>query len=287
MKTRILVILFLVFGLVIFFAHLGVFVFIYLPAALIFAVLIFVRSRRLKKQETALECPKCGSSLPDHLDREIYCPYCGELLEEAAQKGGFFKEIEYPLSGQHKVLRRILGLTCLSWVVTFATVTLTNVGIYAVIPLVIVIFFHPFVLPCLLVGIYQLRATRGNRKISLLMLVAGIGVLIFLLSSVLKHGSLGSERDLYLFAIQWGSTLLTILNGLTCVEKISKKLSVIAIAATCLIGFTISFPVVLIVYSQIAHDLWNQWCSFFLLLSLVVTGVTAFIAVATTLLIRS
>jgi len=284
LKTRTLVILFLACGLLLFFVHLGVFVYLYLPAALVFVIIMFFRSRRTGKQKAMMECPRCGSQLASYPDRERYCPNCGEPLEESIMEGGFFKKMEYPLSNRHKILRRIFGFCCLGWIMAFSTVALMAFGVYAVAPVVIITFFHPFVLLCLLIGIYHLRASRGNRKASLIMLILGTGGLVFLLSSVLKPGSLGSERDLYLFAIQWGSMLLAILNGLTCVEKTSKKLSAVAVAAACLTAATLLCPTTLIAYNQIACDIWNQWCTPFLMLSIITTVVASFIAVATTLI---
>jgi len=244
---------------------------------------MFLRSRLAKKQKTIMECPNCGSQLASYPDGERYCPNCGKPLKESIRAEGFFKKMDYSLSNRHKILRRTLGFCCLGWITAFSTVALLGFGAYAVVPVVIMIL-HPFVLPCTLTGIYQLRVSRGNRKASLLMLILGVGGLVFLLFSVLKPGSLGSERNLYLFSMQWGSMLLVILNGLTCAERTSKKMSAVAVAAACLTVSTLLFPAALIAYNQIACDLWNQWCSTFLMLSTITTVVVSFIAIAVTLI---
>jgi hypothetical protein len=275
----------LALGIIIFSVHLGIFVFIYLPAALVFVLFIALWSRKLKRQKAMRVCAKCLKSLSSLPNDAKHCPYCGARLEETLKtdlslRRIIFEGMEYTLTKSGTVLRRIIGLCCVSWVAGFSAFALMVAGLYAIMPLVIVLFFSPwsmFVLPCLLAGIYQLRVKRGSRKISLFILALGI-VLNALTMFFVFRDSLGSDKDRFLFNVMWGSSLLLILNGLTCTEKISKKLLIVTLPTACLTVCTFSFVIIHMYYG---HVIWNEWCSPFLLSSLLVTAMATIIAATT------
>lgn len=247
----------LLVGLILFSAHLGVFVFLYLPACVIVSIILILRSRRLKDKK--------GKS--ESLREEA------QSLTESIQR--FFSTGEYSLTKGELALRKILGLSCFSWFIGFTIMAFLIAGKYALMPFIIVVFMSPlslFILPSLIVGLYQLRVKKGNRKMSLLMLIFGIVmsalVFIFFMSSTYMD-----ERGRYLFGVTAVSSLLILLNGLTCVERKPKKLLIFAIITACLTVYTIFCTIMFQLYGWntfVMHSGFLQFLMFTPLLALIV-----------------